>query len=272
MLKVRLSSSPSSPLSNQPPSTPISHRSSKSSLNENLPIDYSPKDVVELREHVQHLEQTLHKRDYELQKLQNEIEKGTTSIMSSIEDLFIVSSNVSPTTNLTQHLPSIEDLQNQLDQLHDKLDEVTRENQQLKNRTQEFDTIFEENEYLYAEKSQWNEELERSRIRQLILEQENYSLKEREKELLVTDDTTNNSNLSQLKLKIEWFNYTNNQLELEVVRLREQMDLITKKYEQAKQDLVEKNQHYKKIFEAAHDTQILPQVNQTYSRVFQHSL
>ncbi len=177
--------------------------------------------------------------------------------MSSIEDLFLVSSNVSP----IQIQPSIEDLQNQLDQLHDKLDELTRENQILKNRTQEFDTIYEENEYLYAEKSQWNEELERSRIRQLVLEQENHSLKEREKDFLITDDSINtNTNLSQLKLKIEWFNYTNNQLELEVARLREQLEIMTKKYEQTKRDLADKNQHYKQILDAAEDSKKLPQV------------
>ena len=258
-----MSSSPSSPpLSNRPPSTPISHRSSRSSINDNPPNNYSPNEVIELREHVQHLEQTLHKRDNELQKLQNEIEKGTTSIMSSIEDLFIVSSNVSPTTNLLQSQPTIEELQNQLDQLHDKLDEVTRENQNLKNRTREFDTIYEENEYLYAEKSQWNEELERSRIRQLVLEQENHSLKEREKEFFVPDDSTSNSNLSQLKLKIEWLHRTNNQLELEIVRLKEQIDMLTKKHQETKKDLIYRDEHYKQLLTAAEDKQQLPQVNQ----------
>jgi hypothetical protein len=182
--------------------------------------------------------------------------------MSSIEDLYIVSSNVS-SSNILKHQPSIDELQNELDQLHDKLDELTRENQILKNRTQEFDTIFEENEYLYAEKSQWNEELERTKIRQLVLEQENDTLKEREKELMSAIDTTNNSNTTtQLKLKIEWFNYTNNQLELEIVRLREQLDLITKKYQQAKRDLIDRNHHYKKILEAAQDAQKLPHVYQ----------
>ena len=196
-----------------------------------------------------------------MQKLQTEIEKGRSSIMSSIEDLYLVSSNVSSSTNpFQQQQPTIDELQNQLDQLHDKLDELTRENQILKNRTQEFDTIYEENEYLYAEKSQYNEEFERSRLRQLVLEQENQSLKEREKELLLTDDTTNQSNLSQLKLKVEWFNQTNNQLELDIVRLREQLDVMTKKYEQAKRDLIDKNQHYKQILETAYDAKKLPQV------------
>ena len=212
---------------------------------------------MDLREHVQRLEKTLHQRDSELQKLQNEIEKGTNSIRSSIEDLFLVSTS----TNLHKHQPSIDDLQNEIDQLHDKLDELIRENQILKNRTQEFDTIYEENEYLYAEKSQWNEELERSRLRQLVLEQENYSLKEREKECLSTNDLTNNSNLAQLKLKIEWFSHTNNELELETVRLREQIDSITKKYDQAKRDLAEKNQHFRKILDVVEDSQKLPQVS-----------
>jgi regulator of replication initiation timing len=183
--------------------------------------------------------------------------------MSSIEDLYHVSTNVSSATNILKHQPSIDDLQNEIDQLHDKLDELIRENQLLKNRTQEFDTIYEENEYLYAEKSHWNEEIERSRIRQLVLEQEIHTLKEREKEFILTNDpsiTTNNSNISQLKLKLDWFNQTNNQLELELVRLREQIDIITKKYEQAKHDLIEKNQHYKQILEAAQDDEKLPQV------------
>jgi DNA repair exonuclease SbcCD ATPase subunit len=269
--QVHLSStSPSPTLSNhqQQQLSPISHRSSRLSINENLTTANSPNEAVELREHVHRLEQTLHKRDYELKKLQNEIEKGTSSIMSSIEDLYIVSSNVSLSANLPQHQPSIDDLQNEIDQLHDKLDEVKRENQILKNRTQEFDTVYEENEYLYAEKSQWNEELERFRIRQLVLEQENHTLKEREKEFLSTNDMTNNSNISQLKLKLEWFNHTNNQLELEIVHLHEQIDLITKKYEQTKQDLFEKNQHYKQILEAAQNEQKLPQVCGFLKNVF----
>jgi len=182
--------------------------------------------------------------------------------MSSIEDLYIISSNVSSSTNILKHQSSIDDLQNELDLLHDKLDELIRENQILKNRTQEFDTIYEENEYLYAEKSRWNEEIERFKIHQLALEQENHTLKEREKEFILTNDTTNDSNISQLKLRIDWFNYTNNQLELEVIHLREQIDLLTKKYEQAKQDLIDKNQHYKQVLEAAQNSQKLPHVYQ----------
>lgn len=254
--KIRATSSTSSPLSTHQFS-PVSHRSSRSSTNENLPMDSSPTEVMELREHVQRLEKSLHQRDFELQKLQNEIEKGTNSIRSSLEDLFLVSTS----TNLHKHQPSINDLQNEIDQLHDKLDELLRENQLLKTRTQEFDTIYEENEYLYAEKSQWNEELERSRLRQLLLEQENHSLKEREKEFLSNTDASNNSNLSQLKLKVEWFNHTNNQLELETVRLREQIDSMNKKYEQSKRELAEKNEHFKKILEAAEQSEKLPQVN-----------
>ena len=172
---------------------------------------------------------------------------------------------------MVKHKPTIEELQNELDQLHDKLDEVIRENQILKNRTQEFDTIYEENEYLYAEKSKWNEEVERSKIRHLILEQEIHTLREREKEFILINDpsiTTNNSNSSQLKLKIDWLNHTNNQLELEVVRSREQTDLVTQKYEQAKRDLIAKNQHYKQILEAAQDTQKLPQVHQYYYFIY----
>ncbi|CAF2635951.1 unnamed protein product [Rotaria sp. Silwood2] len=252
---------PSSPISNQQQLSPISHRSSRT-IDENLLKQYPSNEVIELREHVHRLEQTLHKRDYELQKLQNEIDKGTSSIMSSIEDLYTASSNVSSPKSILKHQPSVVQLQNEIDQLHDKLDELTRENQILKNRTQEFDTIYEENEYLYAEKSQWNEEMERSRIRQLVLEQEIHSFKEREKEFIVTNDpsiTTHNSNVSQLKLKTDWLNQANNQLELEVVRLREQIDSITKKFQQAKLDLINKTQHYKQILKAAQDTQKLPE-------------
>jgi len=187
--------------------------------------------------------------------------------MSSIEDLYIASSSVSPSqhsplfTRKTQ--PTIEELQNELDQLHDKLDELTRENQTLKNRTQEFDTIYEENEYLYAEKSHWNEEMERSRIRELILEQEINTLKEREKEFLIANDTNvnNNSNTTQLKLKIDWLHRTNNQLELEIVRLREQMDLLNKKCQETKKELINKDEHYKQLLNAAEDRQKLPQVD-----------
>jgi FtsZ-binding cell division protein ZapB len=155
-----------------------------------LPFPSPSADIAELQENVHLLEQKLQQRDYELQTLQIEIEKGTSSIMSSIEDLYIASASVSPSqhspsSNLalvtTKTHPTIEELQNEIDQLHDKLDEISRENQTLKNRTQEFDTIYEENEYLYAEKSQWNDETERLRIRVLVLEQENHALKEREK-------------------------------------------------------------------------------------------
>ena len=185
--------------------------------------------------------------------------------MSSIEDLQVVSSNVSSPANTHKHQPSISQLQNELDQLHDKLDELTRENQILKTRTREFDTIYEENEYLYAEKSQWNEEMERARLRQLVLEQEIHKLKEREKESILTNDpsvtATDSSHISQMKLKIDCLNQTNNQLELEIAHLREEIDSITKKYQQVKQDLIDKVQHYKQILEAAQNTQRLPQVN-----------
>jgi chromosome segregation ATPase len=187
--------------------------------------------------------------------------------MSSIEDLYMASSSVSPSqhspllTRKTQ--PTIQELQNELDQLHDKLDELTRENQTLKNRTQEFDTIYEENEYLYAEKSHWNEEIERSRIRELVLEQEVQTLKEREKEFLLTNDTNinNNSNTTQLKLKIDWLHRTNNQLELEIVRLREQIDLLNKKCQETKKELINKDEHYKQLLNAVDNKQQLPQVD-----------
>ena len=158
---------------------------------------------------------------------------------------------------------AVEELQNELDQLHDKLDDLTRENQTLKNRTQEFDTIYEENEYLYAEKSQWNEELERARIRELVLEQEVRTLKEREKEFLVANDQNlnSNSNTTQLKLKIDWLHKTNNQLELEIVRLREQIDQANKKTQDYKKELIAKDEHYKQLLFVAENKQQLPQVD-----------
>ncbi|CAF1406211.1 unnamed protein product [Adineta steineri] len=228
-------------------------------------------NIADLHDHVHLLEQKLQQRDYELQTLQIEIEKGTSSIMSSVEDLCIASSTVSPTPHspllnpkllaitTTKNQPTIEQLQNDIDQLHDKLDELTRENQTLKNRTQEFDTIYEENEYLYAEKSHWNEEIERGRIRELVLEQEIYSLKEREKEFLITNDSNmDSSNITQLKLKIDWLHRTNNELELENVRLREQMDLITQKCQEMKKELIHKDDHHKQILSIVEDKQQLP--------------
>jgi len=187
--------------------------------------------------------------------------------MSSIEDLYIASSSVSPSQRSPmlpkRSQPTVEELQNELDQLHDKLDDLTRENQTLKNRTQEFDTIYEENEYLYAEKSQWNEELERARIRELVLEQEVRTLKEREKEFLVANDQNlnSNSNTTQLKLKIDWLHKTNNQLELEIVRLREQIDQANKKTQDYKKELIAKDEHYKQLLFVAENKQQLPQVD-----------
>ncbi|CAF3052226.1 unnamed protein product [Rotaria sp. Silwood2] len=64
------------------------------------------------------LEQTLHKRDYELQKLQNEIDKGTSSIMSSIEDLYTASSNVSSPKSILKHHPFVEQNQVLFDDNH----------------------------------------------------------------------------------------------------------------------------------------------------------
>lgn len=184
--------------------------------------------------------------------------------MSSIEDLYIASSSVSPSIPMPKSQPTIEELQNELDQLHDKLDELTRENQTLKNRTQEFDTIYEENEYLYAEKSRWNEEIERARIRELVLEQEIQTLKEHEKEFLRCQDSTNEktNNTTQLKLKIDWLHRTNNQLELEIVRQREQIDMLTKKCQENKRELLQKDEHYKKLMIVIEEKQQLPQVRE----------
>jgi predicted nuclease with TOPRIM domain len=181
--------------------------------------------------------------------------------MSSIEDLYIASSNISSPINTFKHQPSIDELQNEVDQLHDRLDELTRENQILKTRIQEIDTIYEENEYLYAEKSQWMEEMERSRLRQLALEQEMNTLKQREKESIVANDSTMTiDNSNELQLEIEWLNRANIQLEREIIQLREQFDLITQTYEQDKRNLIDKNQHYQQILEAAQDTKKLPEV------------
>lgn len=219
-------------------------------------------DIRELNEHVHLLEQKLHQRDYELQTLQIEIEKGTSSIMSSIEDLYLASSSVSPTPTSTivaeqQH----DSLQRELDQLHDRLDELTRENQALKSRSQEFETIYEENEYLYAEQSQWNEEMERARVRILILEQDNRALKEREREILGNNEPdANTGNPAQLKLKIDWLYQTNNKLDLEIVNLREQFDSMTRKCQELKKDLSDKDKHYQQILAVAEEQQQLPQV------------
>lgn len=194
--------------------------------------------------------------------------------MSSIEDLYIASSSVSPAhhsppINMSKTQPTIEDLQNELDQLHDKLDELTRENQTLKSRTQEFDTIYEENEYLYAEKSRWNDEIERARIRELVLEQEIQTLKEHEKEYLRSNDSSNEktANTSQLKLKIDWLHRSNNQLELEIVRQREQIDLLTKKTHENKRELLQKDEHYKQLLTVMEEKQQLPQVDQRKANV-----
>ena len=228
-------------------------------------------DILQLQDHVRQLEQKLLQRDHELQRLQFEIEKGTSSIMSSIEDLYLVSSGALPTrsspshptiANAAKQPPTIEQLQNEIDQLHDKLDELSRENQTLKNRTQEFDTIYEENEYLYEEKSQWNEELERARVRESVLEQEISALKEREKESLGRNEPDlNKSNPTQLKLNIDWLSRTNNQLELEIVRLREQLDSMTRKWRETKEESTRKDEHYQQLLSVAEDEQRLPQVS-----------
>lgn len=228
-------------------------------------------EIQELNDHVRLLEQKLKQRDYELQTLQVEIEKGTSSIMSSIEDLCLASSSVSANQPMTTSAPSltnqqkqdvIEEYQIEIDQLHDKLDDLTRENQQLKNRVQEFDTIYEENEYLYAEKSRWNEEVERARVRELILEQEIRSLKEREQEFLIKNEATDlvNLNPAQLKIKIEWLYQTNNKLDLEVSSLRDQLDAMTNKCQDLKRDLIEKDKHYQKILSVTEEEQNLPEV------------
>ena len=224
-----------------------------------------------MQDHVRQLEQKLLQRDHELQRLQFEIEKGTSSIMSSIEDLYLVSSGGLPTRSSPSHptithaeksSPTVEQLQNELDQLHDKLDELSRENQTLKNRTQEFDTIYEENEYLYEEKSQWNEERERARVRESMLEQEIAALKESEKGSLEKNEPDlSKSNTTQLKLNIEWLNRTNNQLELEVVRLREQLDAMTRKWRETKEESTLKDEHYQQLLGVAEDEHRLPQVS-----------
>ena len=183
--------------------------------------------------------------------------------MSSIEDLYLVSTGVaSPSYPLPpRHRPAtIDDLQNELDQLHDKLDELTRENQVLKSRTQEFDTIYEENEFLYAEKSLWNEEIERARVRQLVLEQELRTLKEREKEFFHAPDDASLNTSTTGKKKIEYLKQTNHRLEAELARLRQQIEIVNENFHQAKQDLTDKTEHFKKILDAARNSQQVPQV------------
>ena len=188
--------------------------------------------------------------------------------MSSIEDLCLASSSISPKKRdssplKNENFNNVEQVQNELDQLHDKLDELTRENQTLKSRAQEFDTIYEENEYLYAEKLHWNEEIERARVRELILQQEIRSLKEREREFLLKNDSTemNNLNSSQLKMKIEWLYQTNNKLDLEISNLRDQLDSMTKKNQEIKKDFFEKEKHFQEILSINEDQQKLPQVH-----------
>lgn len=253
--------------------SPASQRSSRSSPGALSTPQHFSTEIVQLRQHVQHLEETLHKRDNELQKLQNEIEKGTNSIMSSLDDLYLVSTNGTPTNRMMNRQVTVDDLQNELDQLHDKLDELTRENQVLKTRTQEFDTIYEENEFLYAEKARWNEEIEQTRVRQLVLEQELQTLKGREKEFLNANETSlsnpnNNNNITNnnsapataVKLKIDILNQRNHQLELEVVQLREQIETIVEKYELLKEEYHKKTEHFRRVFEAAEKQNKIPEV------------
>ncbi|CAF1064650.1 unnamed protein product [Adineta steineri] len=239
-------------------SSPPNHQESQVasiSVQSLKPIEENPptNDIVELHQHVHRLEQTIQQRDYELQKLQSEIEKGTCSIMSSIEDLYMASSNISSPTSICKSQPSINELQNEIDQLHDRLNELTQENQTLKLRIQEIDTIYEENEYLYAEKTQWTEEMEQTRLHQLALQQEINILKQREKEFLFTNDpsiSVNDSNTTKLKLKIDWFNRRNNELEREIIHLRQQIVLVTEAYEQDKAELIHTNQYYKRLLQA----------------------
>ncbi|CAF1003534.1 unnamed protein product [Adineta ricciae] len=258
--QVHVYPTPPSSLSNQLQLSPISTHSSRSGGLENLSIEHSSNQMVELHEHVHRLEQTLQQRDYDLQKLQNQIEKGTSSIMSSIEDLCIASSKISSpppassTISLYKHQPSIHDLQNEIDQLHDRLDELTNENQTLQTRLQEVDTIYEENQYLYAEKSQWMEEMEHARLQQLALVQEFNVMKQRERDAR----QTKHSDLSQFQIQIDRLTGTNNELENEVIHLREQMHRMKQAYEKDKQDLLDTNHHYKQILQATQQTQKLP--------------
>ncbi|UJR16375.1 hypothetical protein I4U23_003278 [Adineta vaga] len=256
--QVHIYPTPPSSLSNQLQLSPISTHSSRTDV-ENLSIAYSSNDIVELHEHVHRLEQTLQQRDYDLQKLQNQIEKGTSSIMSSIEDLCIASSKVSSprpasTLSLYKQQPTINDLQNEIDQLHDRLDELTNENQILQSRLQEVDTIYEENQYLYNERSQWAEEMEHCRLRQLTLVQEMNRLKQRENDFL----QTNHSDTSHFKIEIDQITQRNHELEDELIHLREQMHHMKQAYERDKQDLVDTNHHYKQILQATQHAQKLP--------------
>ncbi|CAF0967058.1 unnamed protein product, partial [Didymodactylos carnosus] len=257
-------------------------------------------EIVELREHVRRLENTLHQREIELGKLQQEIEKGTSSIMSSIEDLFLISTpppstQQSPSKGSTSHdkelvlpLPrstvvntlssslvvsttdEIERLQTELDQLHDKLDDISRENQLLRDRVQDCETVEEENVFLYAKKQKLDDEIERGRMRELLIEQELKLLQDKLKgaegnrdnkggQSTIMDTSQTIGNISNMKLKIDRLHRVNNQLELEVIGLRDELQLTNNKYEQCKRELYQKDEHYKKLLAIIEDNQRFPQ-------------
>ncbi|CAF0938246.1 unnamed protein product [Didymodactylos carnosus] len=224
------------------------------------------------------------------------------SIMSSIDDLFLISTSPSSTQHtlierestfhnkeiispspfcsngidtLTSSLvlstkDEIERLQTELDQLYDKLDDISRENQSLKNRIQDYEILEEENEFLYAERQKLKDEIERGRVRELLIEQELKTLQDKLKTVendhdlkdersTKTDTSQTTANISNFKLKIDWLHRTNNQLELEVVRIRDELQLANNKYEQCKRDLYQKDEHYKNLLAAIDDNQRLPQ-------------
>lgn len=212
--------------------------------------DHSPHELAELHEHVHRLEQTLQQRDYDLQKLQNHIERGTSSIMSSIEDLCTASSKIASPTAQLKPSPSVAELQNEVDQLHDRLDELGNENQLLRTRLQEVDTIYEENQYLYEEKNQWAEEMEHARRYQLALVQEINAMKQHA-DLL---------DAPQMQEKMEQLSGENRSLEDEVLQLREQLQFVAEAYERDKQELLDANEHYKQILQAGQHGHKLPKV------------
>ncbi|CAF4438929.1 unnamed protein product, partial [Adineta steineri] len=116
--------------------------------------------------------------------------------------------------------------------------------------------------------------MEQTRLHQLALQQEINILKQREKEFLFTNDpsvSVNDSNTTKLKLKIDWFNRRNNELEREIIHLRQQIVLVTEAYEQDKAELIHTNQYYKRLLQANQNSKKHPKksvrIEQTHTEI-----
>jgi chromosome segregation ATPase len=190
--------------------------------------------------------------------------------MSAVDDHYHGSSHVSM---LTQPCPlTIESLQDELDQLHDQLDQVKQENQIWKARSQEFDTIYEENEYLYEEQTRWSEQLERARAHHLSLEQQIRTLKERD--TLNSNETSPTSDRrpppSSSKGTRDALKQMNEQLQVEIVCLREQLKAMTDRHEQVQRELAEAREQHKTALAVAavHAADVVPQVDRWFVGVW----